>query len=218
MSKLILVLAMITTMISQSFSQSLETKEKELTDMSFVLASIYRMNKGFNTETNTLVPGNYTAFGIVEYTITVNDNTATIASVETITIPNSKEGLEQAFNQKNEEATEARKELKAKRKKEWNKIQVQYNVFQAKCKINSEKEKIREAISNLSEEEDKLRAEEEKITTEENRLREAGQLDGMKRNELAKKRNELTDKRKKLENKRIDLSKNELVQQLYMFN
>lgn len=221
MSKLILVLAMITTMVGQSFSQSLSAQADTKTKMNLVFASICRMNKGFNTETNTLVPGNYT-FGNVEYTITVNDNTATIASVETITIPNSKEGLEQAFNQANEAATKARKELKAKRNEEMNKLKAR--AIEAKIKHNldsenrAEKARIREEISNLSKEEDKLREEESKITAEENRLREAEQLDGMKRNELAKKRNELTDKRKKLENKRNDLAKNELAKQLYIFN
>lgn len=219
MSKLILVLAMITTMVGQSFSQSLAQEVDKKTKMNFVVASICRMNKGFNTETNTLVPGNYTGLGNVEYTITVNDNTATIASIETITIPNSKEGLEQAFNQTNEAATKARKELKAKRKEEVNKLKARAVEAKIKHNLDSEKRaeetKIREAISNLSKEEDKLREEESKIVAEENRLRETGQLDGMKRNELAKKRNELTDKRNELSKKRNDLTTNELVKQLY---
>lgn len=226
MSKLILVLAMITTMVSQSFSQSLAQEVDKKTKMNFVFASICRMNKGFNTETNTLVPGNYTGLGNVEYTITVNDNTATIASIETITIPNSKEGLEQAFNQTNEAAKKASKELKAKHKEEIAKITAEVNklkarAIEAKIKHNLDSEKraketkIREAISNLSKEEGKLREEIAKITAEENRLREAGQLDGMKRNELAKKRNELTDKRNELSKKRNDLTTNELVKQLY---
>lgn len=219
MSKLILVLAMITTMVSQSFSQSLAQEVDKKSKINLVFVSIYRFNKGFNTETNTLVPGNYTGLGNVEYTITVNDNTATIASIETITIPNSKEGLEQAFNQTNEAATKARKELKAKRNEEVNKLKARAVEAKIKHNLDSEKRaeetKIREAKTKIREEEKTLTEEIAKITAEENRLREAGQLDGMKRNELAKKRNELTDKRNELSKKRNDLTTNELVKQLY---
>lgn len=177
MSKLILVLAMITTMVGQSFSQSLsevvkqanqasniafeaqqeanniykEARKKEdtKTKMNFVITSIYRMNRGFNTETNTLVPGNYT-FANVEYTITVNDNTATIASVETITIPNSKEGLEQAVNQVKEEYELAVKESKQAKNSYKEKIEetkktgeVAHKLLEATYKVNQTEDLIK---------------------------------------------------------------------------